>query len=428
MSILLWMVYPFAFLTQIFHFTHFTCFSSVSTERLPGIKSFILSYFLLIFINLYSSYGYRLYNSNNKHTGNFLDRSEGRPRVPQVLMPPLGLGFRNSESSGLQNFAEYPRRSDSKTYYQSDAGYDDELHVRLNPEDKFNEQTRVNPQTLHLRTEYTDNINVPRQPRQYEESYPAEYVHRGFAYANQDSAVHHPLPKYRNHYDNQRLSGVVQSKFPPSNYRHEPEGLQNPSEKMYHQNYDENPGQYQPNTLNSHDWYLQFSLPKHFYHDSSLQMSPQNQFIARGNNPSPQNERLSQNPQNLPNRQLRNQYDIYENELLKPQYQYRDNNMQLRSLEPDFSNNQYDFAYENKLDAPYRSSSHNNIRTNYHGLHISGSSPHENMIQQFHNLAQQRSSAGIEEFFDEIDHNRDGVISRNELHNYLLLHEVHFDR
>ncbi|CAH8846898.1 unnamed protein product [Trichobilharzia szidati] len=63
-----------------------------------------------------------------------------------------------------------------------------------------------------------------------------------------------------------------------------------------------------------------------------------------------------------------------------------------------------------------------------HGLHLSGSKSHDKVIQRFNSLASQRLVAGIDEFFDEIDHNRNGVITPDELRNYLLLHEVHFAR
>lgn len=83
----------------------------------------------------------------------------------------------------------------------------------------------------------------------------------------------------------------------------------------------------------------------------------------------------------------------------------------------------------NYYSQPVESSSHhlpNYYHSQDYGLHLSGVKNHDKIIRKFNNLANQRLMTGVDEFFDELDHNRDGVITLDELSNYLLLHEIHF--
>ncbi|CAH8534341.1 unnamed protein product [Schistosoma curassoni] len=61
----------------------------------------------------------------------------------------------------------------------------------------------------------------------------------------------------------------------------------------------------------------------------------------------------------------------------------------------------------NYYGQPAESSSHH--LPNYHpqdyGLHLSGVKNHDKIIRKFNNLANQRLMAGVDEFFDELDHN-----------------------
>ncbi|CAH8494655.1 unnamed protein product [Schistosoma turkestanicum] len=100
----------------------------------------------------------------------------------------------------------------------------------------------------------------------------------------------------------------------------------------------------------------------------------------------------------------------------------------LRRQTGRLTHNDYQLGH-NYYGQPGESSSHylpNYYHSQDHGLHLSGAKNHDQIIQKFNNLANQRLMAGIEEFFDELDHNRDRVITLNELRNYLLLHEIHF--
>ncbi|CAI2727853.1 unnamed protein product [Schistosoma spindalis] len=89
-----------------------------------------------------------------------------------------------------------------------------------------------------------------------------------------------------------------------------------------------------------------------------------------------------------------------------------------------------DYQMEHNYYGQPVESSSQHLPNYYHpqdyGLHLSGVKNHDKIIRKFNNLANQRLMTGVNEFFDELDHNRDGVITLDELSNYLLLHEIHF--
>ncbi|CAH8535803.1 unnamed protein product [Heterobilharzia americana] len=162
----------------------------------------------------------------------------------------------------------------------------------------------------------------------------------------------------------------------------------------------------QPSETNS---YPRFDIPNH---NANNKQKIKNKIHGRINTNVGQFSYFKE----LPDIQLSHLINQYQMELLRRQAE--------RLQDSDF---QLESAYYGQ-SAGHPSLYPSGYYTQDHGIHLSGSKNHDYIIQRFNNLANQRLIAGVNEFFDELDHNRDGVITLDELQNYLMLHEIHFAR